>query len=273
MDFWATLGVVARRWYVVVPMFLLAIVGAAGVYVTVPTVYESKAVVLLSTPPTGATQYTNGYRPGSINPLLNSGHGLDLTGALLIQAMRTPNFAGRIGVPGDGSVVFTVNNGTSNPELLQSGPFVFFTVDSRDPAVTRPLVDRAMAAGKDELAARQQALDAPISTFVNYSVVVPSTDPVGMRGSRIRAAGATGAIGLLVCLGSAFGAESLIQARTRRRNLRSELRQQKEASAAGVEQDLHAEPVQDGSARSTPPGHAPACPEDTVRAAEPAGRV
>ncbi|OJY44384.1 hypothetical protein [Pseudonocardia sp. 73-21] len=273
MDFWATLGVVWRRWYVVVPMFLLGMTAAAAVYVTVPTLYESKAVVLLSTPPTGATQYANGYRPNPINPLLNSGHGLDLTGALIIQAMRTPDFAARIGVPTDGSVEFTVNNGTSNPELLQSGPFVFFTVDSRNPALIRPLVDRALSAGRDVLAQRQQAVDAPTTTFVNYSVIVAPTDPVGMRGSRIRAAGATGALGLILCLASAFVAESVYLARSRGRANASD------PVPGPDDRESHTEPAT--SAAAPPPAVPPPPrsaapptlrPDEPSRTAEPVGR-
>ena len=217
MDFWATLRVVTRRWFVVVPAMLLTVLAVLYVFNSVPTQYESKAVILLSPPLTGATQYSNGYRPDSTNPLLNSGNGLDLTGSLLIEAMRTVEFGHRVGLPVDGSVDATVNNGTANPELLTQGPFVFVQVDARNPVLAQDLVRRMVDAGRDELQARQTSLGAPPSTFVTYNVIVAATEPIRMRGNRIRAAGAAAALGMILCLASAFAADSLLQARSRRR--------------------------------------------------------
>jgi len=151
MDFWGTARIAIRRWYVVVPTFVLAMLGAAAVYSTVPTQYESRAVILLTMPPTGATQYRNGYQPDATNPLLNANNGLALTGSLLIEAMQTAEFGQKAGFPADGSAQVTVNNGTANPELLTSGPFVFVTVDSADQQKAHDLVQNAVEEGRTEL--------------------------------------------------------------------------------------------------------------------------
>jgi hypothetical protein len=222
MDFWGTARVVARRWYVFVPTLVLAMLGAVAVYKTVPIQYESKAVILLGMPPTGATQYGNGYEPGTTNPLLNANNGLALTGSLLIEAMRTAEFGQKVGFPTDGSAAVTINNGTSNPELLTSGPFVFVTVDSASPERSRALVQRAVDQAGIELKARQATLNAPPVTFVTFNVIVPASEAVPQRGSRLRAAGSAGAFGVLLSLASVFAAESLFQARARRRRDASE---------------------------------------------------
>src|SRR5690348_14165940 len=133
MDFWATIHVVVRRWYVVLPVLLIALAGVGAMLRSAPVQFQSNAVLLLHTPTTGGTQYTNGFQPDKINPLLNSGRGLDLTGTILIQAMQSASFIRQIGVPDDGSTIYSVNNGTDNPELVTNGPFVFVTVTSGFP--------------------------------------------------------------------------------------------------------------------------------------------
>jgi hypothetical protein len=216
VDFWATLRVVVRRWYAVIPVLLLAVAGVALVYATSPTTYESRAVLLLHTPVTGATVYANGYRPNAVNPLLNSSNNLDITGTVLIQAMHSLDFAQRVGVPDDGTM-FTVNNGSDNPELLTTGPFVFVTVDGPTPDGAQRLVGRAVAEARAELDRRQAALEAPTSTYVELTDIVPASSAEPHRGNKLRALGAVMALGTLLSLVAAFAAESVARWRERRR--------------------------------------------------------
>jgi hypothetical protein len=217
MDFRATVRVVIRRWYVVLPVLLIALAGVAAMYRSAPVQFQSNAVLLLHSPATGGTQYANGFQPDKTNPLLNSGRGLDLAGTVLIQAMQTTSFTNLIAVPDDNSTTYSVNNGTDNPELVTNGPFVFITVTSSSPQAAQDLVRRAVAAARSELGRRQAMLGAPPSTFVEMTEIIPASDPAPLRGGGLRAAAAALALGMLLALSSAFACESLVHAREVRR--------------------------------------------------------
>src|SRR5919198_480277 len=123
MDFWQTVLVVFRRWYVALPAFLLSILAAVGVYSTVPRTFVSSSVLVLTLPTTGASQPADPARPrDQINPLLNFDKGLSTSATILIQALSTPEAATELGVPPGGDTWFEVTNGSSNPELLITGP-------------------------------------------------------------------------------------------------------------------------------------------------------
>src|SRR3954451_23072756 len=101
MDFWQTVLVVFRRWYITVPAFLAA-VGVAGlVYGSVPTQYVSTSMLLLTTPTTGPTKEIGAKAKGSeaiTNPLLYFDQGLNVSASILIQALSTPETAGSLGI-------------------------------------------------------------------------------------------------------------------------------------------------------------------------------
>src|SRR5215211_3732921 len=72
VDFWQTVKVVFRRWYITFPAFLAALGVAGLVYGSVPTQYVSTSVLLLTTPTTGPTEDVDPKHPNAItNPLLN----------------------------------------------------------------------------------------------------------------------------------------------------------------------------------------------------------
>jgi hypothetical protein len=209
MDFWKTTGVIVRRWRVVLPVLILALLGTAAIYKTLPTQYVSNAVLVLTAPPTGSTTYSNGFRPNTVNPLLDSSNGIDITGTVLIQGMNTAEFQRRVGVPADGSVKLTVNNGTDNPELLTNGPFVLVSATAGAPGPAQALVTRVVQEAATLLRVQQAALGAPVGTDVRLLPAVAPTEAAAQQGNRLRTTGAALALGLFATLASAFAAESL----------------------------------------------------------------
>src|SRR5690606_28322121 len=134
MDFWGTVLVLFRRWYISVPAFVLAVAAAFGVYATLPTVYVSNAVLVLATP-TGRGVVPPDPRipmPRS-NPMLNFEHGLSVSASILIAALGTPETARELGVREGGDTEYQVTNGSSNLESLATGPLVFVEASSTDP--------------------------------------------------------------------------------------------------------------------------------------------
>ncbi|GLZ28894.1 hypothetical protein Lesp02_10840 [Lentzea sp. NBRC 105346] len=236
MDFWRTVLVVFRRWYVVLPAFLLAIGASAAVYASVPVVYISTSVLVLTTPLTGATENVEKPSPDKLtNPFLNFDKGLSTSASLLIQALSTPEMAAELGAaPGSGTT-YQVTNGSSNPELLTSGPFVFIAGESEDAGAARDIVKHVADRARVELQKRQTELNAPSPTFITVGDVVPPTTPEAQGGSRTRAAAAALGLGCVAALASAFGAESFAAHRRKRPHRKTPVaRKPKAAEPIGV---------------------------------------
>ena len=215
MDFWKVVGVPVRRWYAVLPVLLIAVLTGAAAYLSGPPIYSSQATLVLTTPSTGGTQYADGYVPAPVNPLLMYDHGVALAGALLIQGMRTPEFEQRVGVSESTGTSLLISNGGESDYQLINGPFVQLVAHSSSPDDTQALVQRAVAAAREELARRQSDLGVPPSTYVTLTEVMPPTAPVGAGGSGKRAATVVLGLGGLVSVILAFVVESLLVVRRR----------------------------------------------------------
>jgi hypothetical protein len=197
MDFWQTILVVFRRWYVALPAFLLSILAALGVYASVPRTYVSTSVLVLTLPTTGSSQPADLDRPrDQINPLLNFDKGLSTSATILIQAISTPETAAELGVPPGSDTWFEVTNGSSNPELLITGPFIFIQGNSSTAAGAVDIVRKVEERARVE--------------------VVQPTEPEAKGGSRIRSAGAAFALALFLSLAATYAFESVMQVRGRR---------------------------------------------------------
>lgn len=216
MDFWQTVLVLFRRWYIAVPTFVAGL-GLAGLaYSLAPATYESGAVLALTSPLTGGTEVSAARRPPAFtNPLLNFDASLSQTAALLIQQMRSPAVARSLGVqPGSGTQ-YDVNNGSSNPELLQTGPFIFVTGTARSPAAAEDVADRVATTVTEILEVRQNQLLAPASTHIEVQRVVPVTDGELLTGKPARAAAVSLALAAMASLASAYAFESFATRRPR----------------------------------------------------------
>jgi hypothetical protein len=220
MDFWSTLSVLLRRWYVVLPAFLATIGGTAAVYTSTPDVYVSHSVLVLTTPRTGPSLPANAERkPDLTNPLLNFDHGLSTSASILIQKLGAAETVATLGADPAGTTRYKVSNGSSNPELLTSGPFLFIEGESETGAEARQIVRRVAEQAEIALAAQQQALQAPPSTFITMDEVVPPTTPVAEGGNRARPVAAALGVGLAASVFAAYAAESIAVARRRRKGL------------------------------------------------------
>jgi uncharacterized protein involved in exopolysaccharide biosynthesis len=218
MDFWGAVLIVLRRWYVVVPTFLLCIGAAIGMYAAVPVTYVSSAGIVLTIPKTGSSLPSNSKQPDPVtNPLLNFDDGLSMSASILIQALSAPEVGTELGVTPGGKTGFTVSNGATNPEWMMSGPFVFIEAESDTAEGAEGIVTKLVARAKEEMAKRQAAVGAPQQTFLNVTVVVPPTTPIAESGSKSRAAAAAGAVGLILSFFAAFAVESFLDARRAKR--------------------------------------------------------
>jgi hypothetical protein len=218
VDFWLTVLVLFRRWYITVPAFFMSIGVAGAAYSAVPIEYQSNAVLVLTTPLTGGTETKHSPHAKAItNPMMNFDPSLALSAAIVIQQMNTSETALRLGTTFGDDTTFEVTNGSSNPELLQSGPFIFIGGSGPSPEAAQEVATKVAAMAAVVLDERQNELHAPPSTHINLQVVVPPTAGQPLSTSPLRAAAAAGALAAMAGLAAAYGFESLMTHRRRRR--------------------------------------------------------
>ena len=221
MDFWQTVQVVFRRWYITFPAFLAALGVAGLVYGSVPTQYVSTSVLLLTTPTTGPTKEIGAKAKGPhaiTNPLLYFGQGLNVSASILIQTLGAPETAASLGISPEGSTSYEVTNGSTNAELLMSGPFVVIEGTSSTPQQAQDIVQRVSALAAQDLAQRQKKLGAPAATYISVNQVVPPTTPEALNTTKLRAAGAAGVLGVFAGLAAGFAFESVATSKSHRRS-------------------------------------------------------
>ena len=207
MDFWQTLRVLLRRWYVAVPV-LLATLGVAGAtFLSVPTQYESSGTAVLIMPPAGPSVSNDPSKPvGTVNPLLAFDGSLEVSAKLETATLSDPAVLEQLAAQG-GTAEIEAGDGGLN------GPFILVIATSPSPATSQRTVQLAFAHIQSELTERQDRLGSPKSTYINVESVVSATPGEAKIGGKVRAAGAALALGLIVSLWSAFVIESIMQRR------------------------------------------------------------
>lgn len=218
MDFWRTLVVLVRRWYITVPAFIATLGIAAVAYSAVPVTYESGSVLVLTTPVAGGTAAADRHHPNALtNPMMDFSQSLALTASIVIQKVSSPESARVVGIGPGSTATYQVNNGSSNPELLQAGPFIFVQGTGESAQEAQGITQRVSALAARVLMNQQTALKAPPTTHIGMQVVVEPTAGEPLRSSRLRAAAAVGALAGLASLAAVYGFESLMSHRRRRR--------------------------------------------------------
>jgi hypothetical protein len=212
MDFWGTVRVLRRRWYIALPAVLLTGILALYVYVTVPTRYESSGVLVLTSPAAGG-RYTANTKPEDVvkvNPLLQFDGSLTTTAQILTQILGDPKTAEELA--GEGSTaVYTANTGPVG------GPLLFVTTEADSPEAAEGLVGKVLEKTVAELAAQQKALSAPEQTFITAQILVKPTTASAKIGGKVRYVGAATVVLLLLTLASTFAADSIMTRAKRRK--------------------------------------------------------
>lgn len=211
MDFWKTIGVLLRRWYVAVPVLLVSLGIAGGVFLKVHTQYESTGTMVLTAPTAGATTAIDPAKAsGPGNPLLDFEGSLTITTQLLIQSLSSPAVQQQIAQEG-GAGTFQAGDGETG------GPFVVIVADANSPAQAQLTVSLALKYAQNELDARQKNLNAPPSTYIGTQSVVSPTNATTKIGGKVRAAGVALVAGVVLSLATAYGIESWSTSRRRKR--------------------------------------------------------
>jgi hypothetical protein len=264
MDFWKTIGVLLRRWYVAVPVFFIALVIGGGVFLKVPTQYVSTGTMVLTAPTAGATTAVDpAHATGPGNPLLDFEGSLTITTQLLIQSLSSPSVGQQIAQEGAATSTYQAGDGNTG------GPFVVIVATANSPQEAELTVSLALKYAQDELNARQKNLNAPPSTYIGTQSVVSPTQATTKITNKVKDGGIALVVGLILSVATAYGVDSWTSRRRRRRAADDD----DDTSIDVIESDDDIEP-DDGSADPTkkmrpaaPPRHVPA--PQPVRAGSP----
>jgi hypothetical protein len=246
------LGVLRRRWYVVLPALLLAIGAAMMVRTVVGNQYRAQSSIVLVTPATPPDLIgEQGQRPTPCaqNPFCGSGN-LSNLGNVVARSMADDDVAERIDERHPGVEYVVV-----------------LSPDDRSPIIemttTAAGADRALAAlqtvereVRAELQRRQRAVGVPADALITSDVVTAAKSATVQAGGRIRATVVTLGAGLLLTIGLAYLVESVSRSRRARAAA---------TTGEGVKPGQHpaAEPVP----LVAPAGRAPTAKEPRAKAA------
>ncbi len=202
------LAVLARRWYLMLPLTLAGLLAGGWLYTTVPVQYTSQSSIsLLDSTAVARLAPTYG------NPLSNAGGSLVVTADVLIKTLQSSDAASDLRKRGVGDP-YTVGFAAG-----ASGPLVSFAVTGTDRAhvlaETRRLTDFA----QEQLQALQAASQVAPQYYVKAAPIVLPQTPVSQQKSRYQYVAAV----VIACTTAgfllSFVVESWSRARRRRRGL------------------------------------------------------
>jgi uncharacterized protein involved in exopolysaccharide biosynthesis len=217
VDFWKTLLVLLRRWYVAVPALVVSAGLAAMAYQSIPPKYEATGSVALLTPTQGAGG--SAAKNGPSNPLLSFDGSLETTAQLLTQVLLSPATAEELA--GQGA---TADYEVGDANI--GGPFVNVVATGRSAAEAQRTVTLVLNRAREELLERENKLNAPRSSYIVVQDVVRPTEAKALVGGKTKGAGAALALGLAASLGSAFMIESIVENRRDRHGVPRAARRQ-----------------------------------------------
>ncbi len=181
------LGMLRRRWLVVLVALLLIGGGVGVTYLKAPTSYQATGQLLLLLPP----QASGSDAP--TNPYLNLHPGLDTAAALIASTMNTPESQRSVAAGGH----------TAQYDIAlspDSGPLLVITTEAADPQQAIATRDEVINRLQVELARIQAEENAPKRQLIHTRTNGTFNEAEVLTGDRTRAVAAVGAAGLLLTL-------------------------------------------------------------------------
>jgi hypothetical protein len=171
-----------RRWYVVLPLLLIAAWFAHDIYTSVKPVYYSNAVISIVPPNTRVDQTAAGS-PVPRNGLLDVG-GATLIANMTVIGMKDPSAVAQV-VAAGGEANYRARMypvPATSPEL----PLIMIDATEPDPAAASKTVELAAAQADPTVRTLQQQAGVPEDQMVKAFVVSPPSAPTAGMPSRTR---------------------------------------------------------------------------------------
>lgn len=199
--------VLRRRWYVLLPLLILAGVLTAGVQKSIPKQYQSIGMVSLL----ASQQSIKGTSqlPGTNNPFLSYDSSLNDTADFLVRRVEAGPAAQQLAAAGVGAY---------SVELAASqGPFIDLTTVGANPQSAKAAMTTLIAFTAQQLQALQQQQGVPAQNMITSAVIVPASAATAQNKKRIQDTLGAGAAGLALALLVTFALDSVGRAGRRRR--------------------------------------------------------
>ncbi|TQS20213.1 hypothetical protein [Microbispora hainanensis] len=186
VEFWTTIAGLLRKWSIGLPLLAVSILAGTATFFVAPTRYEADTSLVLATPVNGGVYSRDPNRPlPRGNPLLQFNDALKTAASIVIQSMNTQDVWTQLGAPKDGPTTITIDDGRSNPRVLDiSGPYIYIRVVAPSPETASSVLTKAQRRVRDELTGWQQTLGAPPSTYLTVANIVPPSKPEAMISTR-----------------------------------------------------------------------------------------
>ncbi|MFE3779774.1 hypothetical protein ACFXPA_16620 [Amycolatopsis sp. NPDC059090] len=198
-----TIRILLKRWYIALPVFAVSLGLAVAVFLSVSPQYESTGTIVLTAPSSGARVSVGGSQPTErINPLLAFDGSLTTSAQIVIETLKDPATQKQFETVDGAPAAYEAGNGQL------AGPFIVIVATAASPESAKKAAASVLDLARKELAARQQALQAPESTYIRAdSVVNPDLGKVKI-GGKVRYAAVALVLGLVAGLTAAYGYES-----------------------------------------------------------------
>ncbi|MEU5859567.1 hypothetical protein ABZ815_00210 [Nonomuraea sp. NPDC047529] len=206
MEFWKAILGLLRRIHLGPPLILLSVLVGGVVHLVIPAQYTADVSLVLATPVNGGTVSNDKAKQGLTNPFLNFNDALKTGASIVILAMNTQDVWTQLGAPKDGPTEITIDDGRTNPNVLDiNGPYIYVRVNSDSAEKATAVLMAARERVAAELFKWQKALGAPANTFITSTDIVPPAKPEA--DSSLSWQGAIGAalLCLFLGLGIAYG--------------------------------------------------------------------
>jgi hypothetical protein len=204
VDFFATMRLIARRWYVVVSALIVSLAVAFTVMQSVAPNYRAQGSVLLFAPSAAADPAVG----APVNPFRSFDASTAVLAAVTVQIMGDTDVRLRVAEQG-GRPDYQVGQATDGT------PVIITIATDPDKAKAIETVNVAMDELQVELDRRQADAGAPENIRIRAIVLTAPTDASALVGGRIRAFLAVFAIGAAASISLAFIVEGVSQSRRR----------------------------------------------------------
>ena len=199
--------IIRKRWYVLLPMLLLASGLTAGVDKSIPVSYQSTGMVSLLASQE-AVKGTSAL-PGTENVFLSFNSSLNDTADFLTRRINSSADAQKLAAEGV--------TGTYSEVLAASqGPFIALTVNGPNAAIASKEMTTLIAFTGQELQRLQQQENVPAVDMIQSAVIVPGGVPKAQTKTKLQDTAGAGIGGIALAFLVTLAANSLIESRRRR---------------------------------------------------------
>jgi len=207
----AEMGRVARRrWYILLPLLLLAVVATVGVERSIPRQYQSTGMVSLLASP----QSIKGTStvPGTENPFLSFDSSLNDTADFLVRRLSSTDAAQQLAGEGVGTYTAVL--------AASQGPFIQLTANGATPKAARDAMTALIAYTSTQLNALQDEQGVPRQNMITSAVIVPGSPPTALNKRRVQDTLGAGAAALALAILATFATDSIALRRRRKHGRR-----------------------------------------------------